>query len=467
MKRPDGENRSTLLDHPTRAALVVGLALVLALLLDRHVQWMNGMLWIRPWCQRSPLWVVPLFLACCLPLVGAVWLRERKPGGREGLCVPALALTCFLLMYAATCCFEGAYEPARLPRAIEHEYVTSYFLDASQLREIPDFLARFPELMDSLHLHSENKPPGAILYFMGFIEAFGYDDAASLSGLGIGVLAALTVVSTWWMVITLTESRDAAFAAAVLVALCPSLVLSLPLMDQVMPNFTCLLVASWTIALRRNSPWAAVLFGVALAGAVMFTPLVLVVGAFLAAVTLLHLAPRAERRARALQTGRLVAVVAAVFVGIFLSLHALTGFDLIATYREVLGSKHDWSPELTRQELLGRPYWKAVISDPWEFLLGTGWVIGLLALLRAVDALRDRKGLWALELLALAQIGLMPLLSFVRGESARLWLFLVPLLALPAGIELARWNPRQRAAAFAGLFLVLTSIYLNMRFVSR
>jgi hypothetical protein len=450
-----------------RAATLVVATLAICALLELHVQWMNGLLWTRDWCSRPVLEVFPVFLAGSLPLWWAVRRREQRGGAHDASSVVALACTCLILLLAACVLYDGTFAPERLPRAIEHEYVTSYYLDALRLREVPGFLAEYPRLMDTLHLHSENKPPGAVLFFMAFISVFGPDQAAMASGLFMALLAALIIVSVWWMVATVTESRPAAFASAALMALCPGLVLGLPSMDALFAHFTCLLAGTWTIALRRDSRGAACAFGLVLAVALLFTPLVLVVGALLAGMTVLHLAPREARAERARQVARQVAFVAAAFAGFYAVAFATTGYDVIATFREVLGSKYDWNPELTRQELLGRPYWKALISDPWEFLLGTGWLIGLLALFRLRDAVRERRGTWLVEILALATIVLMPLLSFVRGESARLWMFLVPLLVLPAGVELARWTARRRALALASLLLVLTTVFVNMRFVER
>ncbi len=319
--------------------------------------------------------------------------------------------------------------------------------------------------MDTLHLHSENKPPGPILFFIAFIELFGPGDASAYaSACCIAVLAALVVPATFHMVRALTQSREAAFCAAALTVLCPALALGLPGMDQLTPLFTCLLVSTWTFALRMDSRAAAIGFGATLSVALFFSPLILVVGFFLAGLTVFHVAPGAQRDARLKAVGRQVAIAMLTLAGIYLAAYVFTGYDAIAVFREILGSKHDWDPNLTRQELLGRPYWKALISDPWEFMLGTGWLIGLLALFRLRDTLRARTGTWLVEGLALAQIAIMPQLGFVRGESARLWLFLVPFLVLPAGVELSHWTARRRALALACLLCVLISIYVNMRF---
>jgi len=84
------------------------------------------------------------------------------------------------------------------------------------------------------------------------------------------------------------------------------------------------------------------------------------------------------------------------------------------------------------------------VSDPWEFALGTGWVRGLVAIYALVSGARTRgKPCWA-QVCCLGQIALVPVLGLVRGESARLWIFLIPLLVFPAGVELARWPPSSR-----------------------
>ena len=474
-RRPRAPDRGIVSEVPTprhgsrelaRGALVVASAAVLILLVSRHVHWMNGMLWVREWRSLPLLDALPLILAGALPLAFACarWCARGAAGRLE---LALAASTAGLLTLAGCYFYDGTFGPERLPLAIEHQYVTSYFQDALRLADHPGFLAEYPRLMDTLHLHSENKPPGPVLFFLAFLELFGAENAALVCGLALAALAALVVVSVHWMASTLHGSRDAAFGAAALMALCPGLVLTLPSMDAVMPHFTCLLVGTWAIALRRDSPAAALLYGLVLALAAMFTPLLLVTGAFLAAFTAHHVLRDADRRGALSRAARQVAIALSTLVALYALLYAATGYDVIAVYREVLGSKHDWDPELTRQELLGRPYGKALISDPWEFLLGTGWIIGLVAAFRAFDACRERSGTWAIEMFGLANIVLLPLCSFVRGESARLWMFLVPFLVLPAGVELARSTPRRRLLALGSLLAVLATIFVNMRFVER
>lgn len=53
-----------------------------------------------------------------------------------------------------------------------------------------------------------------------------------------------------------------------------------------------------------------------------------------------------------------------------------------------------------------------------------------------------------------------------RGETARTCLYVVPLLALPAGMESAQWPIGPRLAALVGCGAIVAAIYSNMVFVS-
>jgi hypothetical protein len=50
-------------------------------------------------------------------------------------------------------------------------------------------------------------------------------------------------------------------------------------------------------------------------------------------------------------------------------------------------------------------------------------------------------------------------------ETARVWNFMMPLVMLPAGLELARWNRPWRAAVYATMVFVLAAVCQNVKFI--
>jgi hypothetical protein len=68
-------------------------------------------------------------------------------------------------------------------------------------------------------------------------------------------------------------------------------------------------------------------------------------------------------------------------------------------------------------------------------------------------------------LLALGQIILVACTGLLRCETARVWAFMLPLLMIPIGLELARWSPAARMGVFACLWLLTTALAQNMKFL--
>jgi hypothetical protein len=67
-----------------------------------------------------------------------------------------------------------------------------------------------------------------------------------------------------------------------------------------------------------------------------------------------------------------------------------------------------------------------------------------------------------LAFLALFQIVAFAGGAFLPAESSRLWLILMPLLAVPIGLELARWSYGARVTVYACELLLMTVICQNI-----
>jgi hypothetical protein len=57
------------------------------------------------------------------------------------------------------------------------------------------------------------------------------------------------------------------------------------------------------------------------------------------------------------------------------------------------------------------------------------------------------------------------LTALIQTETARVWIFLLPLLLLPAAIELRRYPPRARAVVYTMLFGIVLLVGQNMKFL--
>ncbi len=106
---------------------------------------------------------------------------------------------------------------------------------------------------------------------------------------------------------------------------------------------------------------------------------------------------------------------------------------------------------------------------PWDlysFAMGTGWIGCLLAIYYFLPG-RHAKSAWQFKLclLCLAQILVVDLTGILPGETIRYWMFMLPLLMIPVGLELSRWGMRGRICAYAALLVLSGVLCQSMIFI--
>ena len=145
-----------------------------------HTPYMNGpYYWVWGW-QRLPFWrawpgvllaAVPFFAAQFVHDRAAAPSRTRLIAGLGSLMAAALLLELNTLVIAS-----GRQAPDRLWMLVEDSRVTSYYADAlltsKVLPQLRDWFLWFPEFIGRLHIHSRNKPPGSMLFYLAFARSF-------------------------------------------------------------------------------------------------------------------------------------------------------------------------------------------------------------------------------------------------------------------------------------------------------
>ena len=71
----------------------------------------------------------------------------------------------------------------------------------------------------------------------------------------------------------------------------------------------------------------------------------------------------------------------------------------------------------------------------------------------------------AMSLLFLFQILTVAVSGLLRTETARVWIFLLPLLMFPIGNELAGWRFFPRLAVYFCLWFLMSSVLQNMSLI--
>ena len=296
---------------------------------------------------------------------------------------------------------------------------------------------------------------------MSFLQWLDPRPAAFFGGLVVGLLAAGCGPATYLLARQLGAPRDASFHAASYAALCPGLILFYPEFDQVYPLLSVLLLASWAMALERDRGRWSACFGVLLACVAFTSYALLVLGAFAFGYTLIFCLGGSPRRVRVSVVARHVTIALATTACLYALLHALTGFDPFATFATAVENQG------RHAATLGRPWPATIPFDLLDFALGTAWLSYLLV---AFGILRRRgRPLQKLDwvvLLCLGQILLVAIGGLIPVETARVWLFMVPLLMLPVGLELRHWGFAGRMTVYGCVWLLLGLICQNLGFLT-
>src|SRR5664279_2604165 len=211
--------------------LVVSTGIVMTALVIAHAPGMNGpSYWAWTWRRLGMCSVYPLMGLAALPFFAGQYLYARDPA-RVRLPLALGMLSAAALMLAGVTRLGGI---DRVVEIITNPDDVSYFTDAVRLvrgGEVDGlrWLSRYPDLMPSFHLHTLNKPPGPLLYYLQFVAVFGATRAAALvSGLVIVPLATLSIPAAYLLLRQLTGRTTAAFHGASFLAFCPGYVLFLP-----------------------------------------------------------------------------------------------------------------------------------------------------------------------------------------------------------------------------------------------
>ncbi|HSV13996.1 MAG TPA: hypothetical protein VLI90_07025, partial [Tepidisphaeraceae bacterium] len=444
--------------------LVIAVAALACVLVCGHTPGVNGpWYWRWRWRRLDAVRFYPSMLAAAVPFfIGQfLWIKlaaRRRPQFVRWILLLSMSSS-LAMSFIATGLQMQPFGTAALYRTMTDGNANGYLVDADVLmttRErgqitLDGFLQQFPRIMPMLHIHSRIRPPGVILFFSIFRGLFpDAHQAILVASLAIGILASLSIPATYLLLLELTGSISAGVAAASYLAMCPGFVLFFPAVDTIYPLATVTLALLWLRALVRRRIGYAIAFGLVLAACCFCAFNVLVLGAFFGGLTLLQIR-RGARWGWAINCA--VAGVVA-FVLFWFALWLTTGFDIIATFKQALHQ------QALFEQVARRPYPQSIPWDVYDFLLGSGWISAVLIAIgwRAWK----RQGYTALVLLCLAQPLLVALLKLLQTETARVWLFMQPLLLVPVGLELAGWSPRQRIWVYAALVLITLTIGQNM-----
>jgi len=262
------------------------------------------------------------------------------------------------------------------------------------------FLDRFDSLVPELPVHAAGNPPGLLLT----MHALGIDTAQGLAALTIAI-GAMATPALYALARDLFDEATARVAALLFVFVPTSLLYGATSADA-MYVAPAILAAVWLVSRRTRT---MLLGAAALALSSFLSYALLAIGVWAALVRW-----RRDGRVAAL---RIVLACGVAVLAFYLALYLASGFDLLAVLRATHDRYHDGIANV-------RPYLFYLFGSPAAFLFMLGPVAWLAA--RALGAGEDTAIALAV-VVAVAAVG-----GYTKGETERIWIFLVPLACLSA-----------------------------------
>ena len=186
----------------------------------------------------------------------------------------------------------------------------------------------------------------------------------------------------------------------------------------------------------------------------------LVLGGFLLLYTFYSLIkPKGQQYAQIVQHSFIAFVTVLV---IYFVLWLVSGYNPIATFLTNLSLQKELAITL------GLPYPYTILFDLLDFALGAGWIGVLLVLMFMGRKLHEKKRdhEFLVSCLCLLQLFIVAVGAFLASETARLWIFMLPLLLVPVGLELTTFNLSSRIWSFLLVWVLTVVICQNMLFIS-
>jgi hypothetical protein len=343
---------------------------------------------------------------------------------------------------------------------VESAYTTSYYTDALEIRELPEFLRDFPRR--GLWLHSKTHPPGPIVYYWLWIRVAGAERAPVLGGWLLAALAAAVPVAIYGIAGVWTRDPRARATAAAWWAVLPSTVAMTPAFDVVYPALTAGLLVAWQ-RLLAGSRRAALAFGLLFAVALFCAWNFLALGLYCAVSAALGWTRAAARGALARRLAAQTAIALAAGVALYTAGWAACGYDPWASFERALAAQASLHGQESVASWLG-----SLAGAPFDLALGLGVAtlgLWLVAVRDACRRLRRDEGGSETTVTGAAAILLLLLSARLPQEMSRVWLPFLPLIAVPAALALSRSARPRRATWIALQVAMLVAVVATIEFV--
>ncbi len=427
-------------------------------------------------------WWAPISVGLVLLLLSWWWLGRPAEAADSTTLGLAGLIVGSLLMQLALIYVDRPQVGAELVDRTLALNSNGYFRSAAESQDMGALLRSYPERMPQFQAeHPRTHPPGLVVLNWLTIAAFDRSPrlaeslapwtwwqrctdlwlldqlpsvAAALAVWAFlpPIAAALTVLPAYWLASRLAD-REKAKSVAVLVATLPALLLFAPVPDQLFGLLSVTIFLFVQIGVSRDHLLSLFLAGLGFSAATFLSlgngALLLPIAALLAVAGWRSATASLSRFLRCFAPFAAGAMIVWLLYWLVWDVPPwqIARVGIVQHYELVTGN---------------RPYGRWLLYNLVDLTLYAGLpLIALLvfaagaALRRALRLQATRLDWWTLTLCAFLLT-----LNFSgtsRGETGRLWLFLMPLLALPAGIRLAtRWQSRKQSIWLVGMQLMIS-----------
>ena len=405
--------------------------------------------WRFRYYRRTP-WsaLLPFALAAGLALPLLAWSLR----GIERRAAPWIAM--WLLAGAAVTFALRLSYPFNLDQIVRSNLANSYY-STSLSPGLRPLLEDFGSVAPGLRLHARGNMPGktALYTLLGL-----FTRSPQALGTLVVLLSGLSGLLVYAIARELGADRRAALLGLVLSLLLPGKVAFVPLLNVIAPVFVLTGFLLLLRFLRRREAWATLLLGTVVYAAAFFDPFPLTMAPLFALFVLVALA---QGRLDAGGLTRLLGLSAVAFAASHAVVRGALGFDLFAALAYVF--------EYQRRFVGGsqRPYDVWVVENLIEFGVSLGvcttvlWLAELGRVLlpagSAAAPLHERAAqpMALLSLGCLAVVLLVDLSGTVRGEVARLWIYVACFVQIPVAVRCAR------VPGISGILVLLTCTLLQ------
>jgi hypothetical protein len=441
-------------------AIVLAAGVLFIVLVWRHWTPVAGPPYFHwPWYDRSDTSrVVWRLLLAAIPLLVAPVVARRSHGEAVALVIIAPAL----IQWTAASLAPGHLRGIdRAEAIIVDANQTSYFTAATTLE--PGWLSTYENVLTSAQMHARTKPPGPVAFYYALIRTVGVREAPGVAALLILLFSSAAVAATY-LAVKIIAGSDTALEAAILLASVPSMVALYPTLDWLYPVFSVGLLATLHVTVERLSARLVLALGVIAfvlswwnyALLVLGTPIVLLAGIR---------SVRGEGRRMMILLSGIPAVVAMLYGALFVT----TRFNPISAFLVAYREQHAII-ELMNTFWIHtgqvRAYPHTIFGDLQEFAFGLGWLTAAAAITWCIVGFRHTEyRVRATALVALSTPIIVALTGLLRAETARVWIFLMPFVALPAALFLVRRTLAERMIAHLVAVLGAIAVFRNALFV--